>query len=148
MKKKSKQITIDLEEIGQVVKQADEILLSPAGERNLLKILDAEEALKEFRHQAEVLLEQKAKKIDRNFNIIRGDEVKVQYRSYGTRYKVDESNLDKLPRQLYKKLVRYNPVTKEIDRFYDENGNLPLGIIEHEREKKIYINRVKGSKDE
>lgn len=142
--KKRKQITIDLEAIGHLVKDADQILLSPEGERNLLKILEAQEALEEFRKEAEELIEQRAKELDPSFNIIRGDQVKVQYRSYGSRYAVDESHVDQLAPSLFKRSVKYSPITKEVDHYYEENGSLPLGIMERDTNKKIYIQRVKA----
>ena len=131
-------VTIDLDKVGKLVKEADKILLDKAGEQTILGLLKVREKIDEAVKQAKKNIEDSALKMDKNFSSVQGDKIKVAYRAYGARYKIDESRLKDLPESLYKKTIRYYPEAKAIDDWANENG-LPLGIEEPVRVKQIVI---------
>jgi len=140
--KVNKRITIDLDEIGALVEKSGEIMLSPKGERHLVKLLQIEGMLAEAKHKAQEMLAEAAVKMDPNFTTIEGDSIRVAYRSYQSRFIIDQAFADQLPEQVCKTTTKTSLVTKEVDRFFEEHGDLPLGVIERDREKSIYFSDV------
>jgi len=49
-----------------------------------------------------------------------------------------------LPKDLYTTRTRYYPKSDEIDRYSDEKGGLPLGVITLDRPKQISFKRKVG----
>ena len=81
---------IEIEKIEEIVAKGDEIFLSPEGEKVLLDLLEIEQQLKAAKDLIREKLEKKALSIDKNFKKIQGDKVKVYYRSFGSKYYIDE----------------------------------------------------------
>jgi len=129
-------ITIDLSKLHNLVKDSDKILFSPDGENTILQILELKKTIEDAEKAAKKLIETAALKLDKNFTSVQSDNLRVSYRAYGSRYKIDISHIEKLPVKLYKVIKKFSPIPSEIDEYADEKG-LPLGIIENEREKKI-----------
>ena len=137
-------ITIDLDRVSELVKKADEIFLSVKAEKTIIELIETEEKIKEARNQAEENLEKAALKINKNFKSIQGDDIKIGYRSFGSRFAIDESLLDKIPAELLEKIIKYKLKIKEVERYASEKG-MPQGIIERDRPKKITM-KIKESK--
>jgi hypothetical protein len=137
-------IIIDLDDLTVQAEESGDFIIDPKAEQCLIKIMEAEQSIKEIRKLAEAIIESKAKALDPNFTSIEGDNVRVTYRAYGNKYLIDESRLDELLPHLYKKTVKLSAVSKEVDKFFKEQGELPLGIIEKDRDKKISLKLLVG----
>ena len=141
-------ITVDTDQVAGLKKEGDKILISSEGEAVILKLFELQSlidgAIKEVKAQLEV----SALKMDPNFVSIQGDEIKVAYRSFGVRYKIDPQYVKQLPKELYVERTSWGPNVKAIDAYVDEKGSLPLGIDAPERPKKISITTKKGGGDE
>lgn len=129
---------IDIEKIGELSLNADEILFSPEGEENLIKLFEIKEKIEKAIKEAKKVIEISASKLDKNFKSAHGDRVKVSYRSYGSRFSIDESKADKIPAGLVEKVINYRLVLDEVEKYAEKNG-LPEGILQPERPKTISI---------
>jgi hypothetical protein len=128
---------IDIESLSKLVSESDQIFISAEGEESLKKLLEIQEQVEKAITTAELLLEQAALTLNPNFSSITGDQIKVYYRAYGARYKIDESFLPHIPKQLYKTLTKYSVIPDEVDKWTLENKGMPVGIIEPERKKQL-----------
>ena len=140
-------IQIDTDRVSGLKKEGDKILFSQEGEATILELLALADTVENAISEVKKQIEESALKLDPNFVSIQGEKVKVAYRSFGARYKIDQSHIDQIPEKFYTKKVSYSPVAKEIEAFVDEIGALPLGIEAPERPKKVSIT-TKGGKDE
>ena len=136
-------VTIDLDKVEELVVKADEIFLSPGGEKNLLKLLDIQEKIDGAIKIAKMSLAAKAEEISPDFKSIQGEQIKVYYRTYGSRYSLDPAMIDEIPKELYKLHTRYAVNSKAVEEFEKQHGALPVGIREPERNKSITFARKK-----
>jgi len=137
-------IKIDLDKLKGLVEEAGNIVFTKESEGALLELLDLQLQLENAITEAKTNIEAAALELNPSFKSVIGEQVKVAYRAYGTRYKIDESYLDKLPKDLYTTRTRYYPKSDEIDRYSDEKGGLPLGVITLDRPKQISFKRKVG----
>lgn len=130
---------INIEELDSLVKKADEIFLTPEGEKVLVKLLSLQEQIEQAIDEAKFRLADAALKVNPNFKSIQSDKIKVAYRSFGQKYYVDETQLDLAPKELYEAVTKVSYVVdaKKVDEWVDKNKGMPAGIKEVEREKKI-----------
>jgi hypothetical protein len=135
---------IDIEKLEKLVTDADKIFLTADGEDVLVQLLDIQKQVELAITAAKIKLEETALKINPNFSSIQSDRIKVYYRSYGARFRIDESYLDQVPVELYSTKVTYSPDVKAIEKYVDEHKGVPLGIDEVERPKQLSIS-LKGS---
>jgi ElaB/YqjD/DUF883 family membrane-anchored ribosome-binding protein len=91
-------MNIDLDQIPQLIQDADKILISPEGEESLVKLLEIKKQVQAAIEEVEKKLEEEALKINPLFKSISSDRVKVYYRAYGSLYKVDETRVAELPK--------------------------------------------------
>jgi hypothetical protein len=138
-------VTIDLEQLTNIVQKADGIVFSPEAENVLVQLYEIKQKVEEAEKTAKKLIEETALKYDPNFTSIQSDKLRVSYRAYGSRYSIDESHLADIPEGLYKKVVKYSPVAKAIEAHADEKG-MPLGIVENERKKQVSITMRREAK--
>lgn len=138
---------IDIEKLETLVKMADRIFLGADGEEVLLQILEIEKQIEAAKTAVKTKLEEEALKLDENFSSIQGDKVKVYYRSYGSKYKIDESQIQNVPQELYKTKTTYLPDSKAIDEYAQKHNGLPLGVVEPERPKQLTFSEKNGEKD-
>ena len=137
---------IDIDQLDKLVIEADKIFLTPEGEKVLVKLLEIRQQVEDAIDAAKKKLEETGLKIDPNFSSIQADKVKVYFRAFGARYKVDPSLVDKLPKELYEVSTKYNAVAEEVEKYANEHKGLPLGIIEAERDKTISFS-LKGKSE-
>jgi len=140
-------ITVDLENIKNLVTDSKDIFLDPKAEDTIIELLDLQETVNNAVDEAKKLLEGEALKLNPNFSSIRSDKIKVFYRAYGARFLIDQSKLEQLPKELYSTEIKVKAVIKEIEKYEKENETLPDGIIEKDRTKSISISKI-GGKDE
>lgn len=130
-------MTIDIEKLDKLLVEADKIFLTPEGEKVLIQLLELREQVELAIDEAKKKLEETALKISPDFTSIQADKVKVYFRAFGARYKIDSSFIDTLPKNLYEIKTTYNAVAEEIEKTLEETGKLPQGIIEADRTKTI-----------
>ena len=134
---------IKIENLEKLVADADQILLTPEAESVLLQLLDIQEQVEAAIDEAKKKLEVSALAKNPNFKSIQADKVKVFYRSYGSRYKIDESLLQYIPKDLYTTKTVYSANEKEIEEYTVKNG-FPQGVIEPERPKQMSFSKKKA----
>lgn len=139
---------IDIEKLNELKADAGKIFLTPTGEDTLVQLLEIQAQVEAAIDEAEKILEEAALKLDPNFTSIQADKIKVFYRAYGTKYAIDESHLEDVPKELYTTKTSYLPDSKAIEKYTDENKGLPLGIVEKERTKSLKFTLKKNGATE
>jgi len=128
---------IDLDQLKKLSKEADGIFLKPEAEKTLISLLQYRKEVEAAIDEAKTVLEQAALKLDKNFNSLTADNIKIYYRSYGSRWVVDMTLLDYLPEDYYTKEVKIKLDPKKIEKHIKDTGKIPAGINEIERPKTI-----------
>ena len=130
---------INIEKLSKLVKKADEIFLSADGEQVLVDLLKIQSQLEIAIKEAKLKLEAAALKANPNFISIQSDKIKVYYRAYGSKYYIDESNINMAPKEFYKieSKVSYKIDTKALEKAINASGKVPTGIIEVDRKKQL-----------
>jgi hypothetical protein len=130
-------MNIDIEKLKDLIPEADKIFLSPDGEEVLIKLLEIKQQVENAIEAAKGMLEKKALELNPNFSSIQADKVKVYYRAYGAKYKIDLVNIEKCPKNFYKVRTVYDVIAKEVEKWTESHKGLPLGINEIERPKSL-----------
>jgi hypothetical protein len=128
---------INIEELQKLTNEADKIFLTPEGEDVLIKLLDIQKQVEQAVDAAKQMLEKKALELNPNFSSIQADRIKVYYRAYGAKYRVDQSNIDRCPKELYKTRVTYDVDSAAVEKWIESHKGLPVGINEIERTKSL-----------
>lgn len=135
------EIRIDTDKIKVLADDAGNIILTPEAESSIIQLLEIQESIEEAIKLAKDNIEKQALKFNANFNSVASDNLRVGYRVFGSKYKIDESRIDSVPKGLYRTEVKYSVIPDEVDKYVDEHGSLPLGVEEPERKKQITITR-------
>lgn len=130
-------MVIDIEKLDKLKSEAGKIFLEPEGEEVLVQLLEIQKQVEQAIDEAEAKLEETALKIDPNFSSIQADRIKVYYRAYGYKYKLDETKIAEMPKELYTTSVKYSADSKAIEKWTEEHKGLPVGVIETERTKSL-----------
>src|SRR3990167_227196 len=93
--------TIDIDQLEELKVQADQIFLTAAGEKVLVKLLEIQTQVETAIEEAKKKLETAALKVNPNFSSIQADKIKVYYRAYGAKYYIDEAQINLAPKELY-----------------------------------------------
>lgn len=159
--------TIDTDKIIQLAQEGKNIVLTPEAEKQLLQLLDAKEYVEKAIDVCKEAITTEALKLNPNFSSITGEKVRVGFRQYGAKYKIDESKLDEVPENMYTANVTAQEVdrqalgeikdtlnelslpfkvafsveAKEVEKFVKEHKALPDGINEIERPKTMSITK-------
>jgi hypothetical protein len=141
---------IDIEKLTNLISKADDIFISADGEQVLIDLLTIQEQLDNAFAEAKAKLEAAAKKKNPNFSSIQGDKIKVYYRAYGSKYYVDEANINLAPKEFYtvESKITYKIDTKALEKSIEQTGKVPAGIIEVERKKQLTFTLKKNGKSE
>lgn len=145
--KNSKVICVDLDHVKQLAEEGSDIVFSAAAEQALYDLLKLEQQIKGAIATAKRSIEEKALAYNPNFTSVQGERVKVGYQFFGPKYAIDDMNLRKLPKELYKEKLTYSPVSPAIDKYAKENGKLPVGVIVRERTKTIVPKMIEQFED-
>ncbi|MGB4971216.1 MAG: hypothetical protein WBO32_01070 [Cyclobacteriaceae bacterium] len=162
---------IDLRDLDELIQKADEIFVTAKGEEMLKKLLTVQDIITDAIAQAKIRLESAGLKMSKDFKSIQADEIKVSYRSYGTKFIIDPTQIDLIPPELIQKKVTvtgdsltpelelqlksagfnistsYEIIdTKNVEKFIKAHRSLPAGITAPERKKTISIGWKKKSK--
>jgi len=88
----------------------------------------------------------KAVEADKNFSSARGDQIKVEYRAFGSEFALSpdfDENKDFDPALMKREVVvKITPIASAIASYEKETGELPRGIVRNKREKQIIIKRL------
>lgn len=137
-------ITIDLNKVGKWVDESKDLILTPKAEESLKNLLDLQEQIDSAIKQAKENIKTEALTYNENFTGLKTDNFKVTYRAYGARYTIERQYADAIPADLTKTVIKVSVNIKAVDEYLENNnGMMPLGILETEREKQISIKAVK-----
>jgi hypothetical protein len=133
-------LTIDLDSLVKLTKDGSKIVLEPSAEESIIKLL-------KLQHKVETAIEKLKEEIaseglkhDPNFKSVESDKLRIWYKFYGSRFEIDPNRIDEIPESLYREQKRYYPITKAIDEWTAQGEkDLPMGIVERERAKKLSI---------
>lgn len=138
-------VTIDLDQIKEWVAGADKIVLTPDAEASIMKLLEMSQTVEKAIDEAKAKIQEAALALNPDFKSVHSDNLSVAYRAYGSRFSVDETYLNTVPKELYKTKVTVSPIPEEVVKYADAHeGKLPMGIIEKERTKQLIITAKKG----
>ena len=138
-------LTIDTDQIKEWVTGAAQITLTPEAEAPLTELFKAQKAIEDAIEETKLKIQEAALAANPDFKTVHSDNFSVAYRAWGSRYLIDETRLNNVPKELYRIKTTLYPEAQEIEKYVDAHeGQIPLGIIEKEREKKISITAKKG----
>lgn len=140
---------IDTDKLKVLADEAGKLFVDPDSESKLVELAAVKDEFDKIWEAVKFKLEFEAVKLNPEFSSIKGDNVKVMYRSYGARYKLDDSLIDKVPPALYEIKTSYSANVKAIEEYIEANeGKVPLGIVQPERNKQISISIKKDEQVE
>ena len=141
-------IKLDFDEI-KLAKNADKIILNEDQENALYELLKAKENIEIALEMIKEAIGRAGEKLDPSFKGIQSDKFSFMYRLYGSRFIIDPAFEDQIPEKMIEKKVVYRLKTKEVEKYFEEVGELPLGVIERDRSKKasLKLKEVKNDKE-
>lgn len=142
-KKSDNVLTVDLDDLGKLAYDGQNVVLEPEAEQALIQLLELQKRVNEAVDNAKSMVEQRALEHNPNFTSVQASKLKVGYQFFGMKYSIDNEHLDDLSQEFYKTETKYSPVSAAIDKYVKDEGKLPLGIIERERSKTITIKPIK-----
>lgn len=137
---------IEIEKLNDLVCNADKIVLSADGENVIIQLLTLEKQIEQGIKTAKMMIEKKVIELNPNLKSITSDNLRISYRQYGAKYRIEDSFFDKLDPSFYKVSKRYDVVAEEVEKYCEEHKSLPIGINEIERPKSLSFS-LKGEKD-
>lgn len=130
-------ITFDPKKLKILAEKGGEFVFKPEAEKELMKLLKVQEIVNDLVKQAEEQIIEAGKQIDDGFKGVVGEYTKATYRAYGPRYEY-ESGKDTVDKFL--KTISYKKVDPDkVDAYREKVGELPEGIHEKQRTKKLNI---------
>ncbi len=136
------QISVNTADLRLLVQEGKDIVFTADAEKALLQLLELEALIAKAKANAKAMIEETALAYNPNFTSVQGDKVKVGYRVFGSKYLIDDANIDQLPAKFYKTRVTHSPDAKMIDDYLKNQKALPLGIRDAERAKQITIKTI------
>ncbi len=131
-------VTVDLTKLEVYQEDAENIVVDQKAEESIVKLYELRDKIDAAIKTAKEKIKVAALAYNKDFKSITSNKLRIMHRAYGARYSIDQSHIDKLPKELYSTTVRHSPKAAEIDRYAEDKG-LPLGIIENKREPQLQI---------
>lgn len=130
-------ITIDTDLIQLAKDQASQVALTPDASKTIASF----DELKNLMEEAEKDIKEKIKLAlaTEGLTAVTGEGVKISLYPYGSRYSIDEANIDKLPKDWYEVKTSYKLDSDKVENYVKEKNELPLGVIEPERSMTLRI---------
>lgn len=148
MAKRKLSLTIKYGDLKALVSEGDTIIATPKAEDALVALLTLREQVEAAIDEAKARIEEAALKLNPNFTSVRSDKVKAFYRMHGSKYAVDPSKVQFLPKEVYTTKVSYSVQAKPLEKFVKEHdGKFPDGILIKERTKSLTLSLVKPDED-
>lgn len=137
-------ITIDLDKVSHLVEKSGEVVLSNEAEKEIIELYKLQAKIESAIDEMKTRVSGEALKLNPNFKSIQSDNLAISFRSYGARYRLDESRVPEMDERLYSVVKRYSPNVEAIDSYVEQTGKIPLGVIEPERPKQLTIKIKEG----
>lgn len=137
------QITFDTDLLAEVKEESGNLFLTPEASDKIASFLEFKKQIELFEDEMKEEIKKRASEFDPNFKSITGDKCRVSYREFGTKYTIDPSLTKEMDVSLFDIDVKFKPNSVAIESFVKENGGIPYGVIEKERNKSISITLVK-----
>lgn len=131
-------ITIDPQEIKVFAEEGGKFVFKPTAEENLYKLLTLQKMVDDLVEQVKEKIAEAGMQIDPGFKGVKGEKVKALFRSYGTKYDYDKSKTGDLQTFL-KERTYYSVDGPKVDKYIETVGEIPDGIIEKSRDKKLSL---------
>jgi hypothetical protein len=135
-------ITIDTRKIKLAIDESKHFIFKPDSEKALLELKKYRDWINDVYDETLEKIGEAGKKANPNFKGVIGENVRCVYRKYGAKYKYEWDKLDKLE-PFIKRKEWITVDSDKVDEYAEENGELPEGIYEPEREPKLSLS-VKG----
>lgn len=136
-------IKVDPKEIDIMKEEGGKLVFKKNAEEHLLRLLMLEDMIEKAIDYAKEKIADAGLEIDPGFKGVKGEHVSATYRNYGAKYDHDWKKRGDLKAFLKKK--EYWSVDSEaVETYLDQTGELPEGIFEKDRSKKLSI----STKDE
>jgi len=130
-------VKLDREKIEFLATEAGKFVFKKEAEASLVELLDAIDFLQATLENVKEKIGEAGLTISPDFKGVVGSALNVTFTSTGDRYKSDNN--------LFNKLISYTRADSgKIDDYKQKEGQLPDGVIENIRVKKISISRRKN----
>lgn len=135
---KTKTITINLGNLEKITAEADKIFLSPAAEKEIIKVIELQKQVDDALETMKKAVEAAGLALNPNFTSIQADRLKAYYRAYGSKYLLDESQINLVPKELYtvESKVTYKIDSDAVEKWAESHKGMPAGINEVPVEKR------------
>lgn len=141
-------LRIDTEELDKLRADADKVFLEPEADDVILKFIAIEEAVALAKEDIKTRLLAKAREINPNFKSYHSDNVKIGMRAYGSKYYLDESQLQYAPPELFKTevdVIAPNADVGKIKELFD-SINCPIKTKKTKEGEELALKRVIDTK--
>ena len=140
-------ITLDTDRISQLFAQSTKAGIDAEAEQSLLEVLELKEKLDTFLSTLEKEIEKTALEVEGEYwSGSKGDKIKIEYRAYGAIYSPAET-IDKVGDEF--KVAKFVPErtdyslnTKAIEEYVLKHKDLPIGVKENDRKKRVSIKKI------
>ena len=131
-------ITIDPKEIQVYADDGGSLVFKKEAEISLQKLLEVQKYINDKVDEVKDKIAEAGQSIDSDFKGVVGENVKATYRYFGTKYDYDRDvKGDALP--YLKEITYHKPDIDAIEKYLEEVGELPPGIMEKTRNKQLVI---------
>lgn len=132
-------LVLKYQDISLLVQGSTAITVNPQGEELLVQLLQLQKDVERAIISAKKALGVAIEAIDPDMTSVSSDRVKVAYRVFGPKYRIDENCIDSIDPKFYTEKKSYSLNAKELDKSIKESGILPNGISIVERSKTVSI---------
>lgn len=129
----------------EATEKAGELVLNPAAEDVIVKVLEIEQQVAEAVKTIKSEIERQGLEVNSNFTSVTSDKLKVNYSPSGAEFGYDAKKRKRFPEPLFTRRVTYSPNSKEIKKYREKTGRWPAHVFLNERKKTIRLS-LKESK--
>jgi hypothetical protein len=134
----TKIIKVNPEDIKILATEGEKFIFKPKSEEALIKLLELQKFIDDAVEDVKNKIAQAGQEVNPNFKGVIGDRVRCIYRAYGGKYKYDFTKRgDCLP--FLKEKTTYTVDADKVEDYIKEVGELPMGILEADRDNKLSI---------
>jgi hypothetical protein len=134
----TKIIKVNPEDIKILATEGEKFIFKPKAEEALIKLLELQKFIDDAVEDVKNKIAQAGQEVNPNFKGVIGDRVRCIYRAYGGKYKYDFTKRgDCLP--FLKEKTTYTVDADKVEDYIKEVGELPMGILEADRDNKLSI---------
>ena len=131
-------IVIKKQEILDIAKIGENLVLSPKGEEAFIKLLNLQKFIDDTVVEVKEKIVENALNLDPDFKGIVGESIRATYRYTDSVYTYSKSEID-IAEPFLKKVEYYKVDSEKVEQYEQEVGDLPEGIYFKDRTKKLVI---------